>query len=159
MDAALAIGRIVLVTMFIFSGLSKLLDISGTAAYIASTGLPFSELLAAGAGLVEITCGLLIVLGWQARLAATGLIVFTAMATVLFHDFWNLPSGGVRMNEMAHAWKNFSVIGGLMVLAAAGPGRWSVDGRARSEEDGAGAVHPLYLPSSRGSRANRSMSG
>ncbi len=41
MDAALAIGRIVLVIIFIFSGLGKFVDLSGTAAYIASKGLPF----------------------------------------------------------------------------------------------------------------------
>ena len=53
MDAALAIGRIVLVIIFIFSGFGKFADLSGTAAYIASKGLPFPQLLAAGAGAGE----------------------------------------------------------------------------------------------------------
>ena len=142
MDAALALGRVVLVTMFIFSGLGKLFDISGTIAYIASKGLPFVELLAVGAGLAELGCGLMIVLGWRTRLAAVGLIVFTAAATLVFHDFWNVAPDE-RINEMMHAWKNITIIGGLVVLAAAGPGRWSVDGRARSDEAGSAPAGPF----------------
>jgi putative oxidoreductase len=131
MDAALAIGRIVLVMIFIFSGLGKLFDISGTAAEIASKGLPLPQLLAVAAGIGETIGGLLIAVGWHTRLAAAGLIVFTAVAGFLFHDFWNLPAGDEQMNQIAHAFKNLSIIGGLIVLAAAGPGRWSVDSRTR----------------------------
>jgi putative oxidoreductase len=86
--------------------------------------------LLAGAGIGEAVCGLFVV-GWQTRLAAAGLIVFTAVAGLFFHDFWNLPAGDEQMNQMAHAFKNVSIIGGLIVLAAAGAGRWSVDGRTR----------------------------
>jgi putative oxidoreductase len=131
MDAALAIGRIVLVIIFIASGVGKFADLAGTAAYIASKGLPYPQLLAAAAGTGEVVLGLAIAIGWQTRLAAIGLIVFSAAAAFLFHDFWNLPAGGERANQMIHAMKNLSIIGGLIVLAAAGAGRWSYDGRAR----------------------------
>jgi putative oxidoreductase len=107
----------------------KLFSVSGTAGYIAAKGLPFPELLAVAAGLVEVIGGLLVVIGWQTRLAATALLLFTAAAAFLFHDFWNLPAGPERVAQMVHAWKNLSIIGGLMVLAAAGAGRWSLDGR------------------------------
>jgi putative oxidoreductase len=151
MDAALALGRVVLVTMFIFSGLGKLFDLSGTIAYIGSKGLPFVELLAVGAGLGESIGGLAIVFGWRTRLAAVGLIAFTAATTLLFHDFWNV-TGDDRISEMTHAWKNLTIIGGLIVLAAAGPGRWSVDGGARR-------LAPRDYSSSRGSRASLSTFG
>jgi putative oxidoreductase len=131
MDAALAIGRIVLVIIFIFSGLGKLMDVSGTAAYIASKGLPLPQLGAVGAGVGELLCGLAIAIGWQTRLAAVGLILFTAAAAFFFHDFWNLPAGDERADQMIHAMKNLSIIGGLIVLAVAGAGRFSVDGRSR----------------------------
>jgi putative oxidoreductase len=131
MDAALAIGRIVLVIIFIASGFGKFADLSGTAAYIAGKGLPFPQLLAAAAGAGELVCGLAIAIGFQTRLAAIGLIVFTASAAFFFHDFWNLPAGAERANQMIHAMKNLSIIGGLIVLAVAGAGRWSYDSRAR----------------------------
>jgi putative oxidoreductase len=129
MDAALATGRIVLVIIFISSGFGKFADLSGTTAYIASKGLPFPQLLAAAAGAGELICGLAVAIGWQTRLAAVGLIVFTTAAAFFFHDFWNLPAGAERANQMVHAMKNRSIIGGLIVLAVAGAGRWSYDGR------------------------------
>ena len=131
MDSALAIGRIVLVIIFIFSGFGKLMDISGTAAFIASKGLPFPQVAAVAAGIGELVFGLAIAVGWQTRLAAVGLIVFTAVSAFFFHDFWNLPAGAEREDQMIHAMKNLSMIGGLVVLAAAGAGRLSVDGRKR----------------------------
>lgn len=129
MDAALAIGRIVLVILFLFSGFGKFADLSGTAAYIASKGLPYPQLGAIAAGAGEVIGGLAIVIGWHTRLAAIALILFTAAAAFFFHDFWNLPAGAERANQMVHALKNLSIIGGLIVLAGAGAGGWSVDGR------------------------------
>ncbi len=115
--------------IFIFSGPGKLFDVSGTAAAIASKGFRFPNCWRARA--LEKPSAELFVVGWQTRLAAAGLIVFTAVAGLFFHDFWNLPAGDEQMNQMAHAFKNVSIIGGLIVLAAAGAGRWSVDGRTR----------------------------
>lgn len=62
-DAMLLIGRVVLVVMFIFSGAGKFMDLSGTAAEIASKGLPAPMLLASLAGAAEILGGLMIVAG------------------------------------------------------------------------------------------------
>ncbi len=87
-------------------------------------------MLAVGAGAGELIGGLAIAIGWQTRLAAAGLILFTAVAAFFFHDFWNLPAGAERANQMIHAMKNLSMIGGLIVLAVAGAGRFSFDGRA-----------------------------
>ena len=45
------VARILLALMFILSGFGKLMDIQGTAGYVASGGLPFPTLLAVGVGL------------------------------------------------------------------------------------------------------------
>jgi len=131
MDTALAVGRLLLVAIFIFSGVGKFTDVAGTAAYIAGKGLPMPEILAVAAGAVEVIFGLMVAVGWQTRFAAVVLLLFTAAAGYLFHDFWKLPAGPEQINQMAHAWKNLSIVGGLLVLAVAGPGRFSLDGRAR----------------------------
>ncbi len=62
-DAALLIGRIALVVLFIMSGVAKFSDIAGTAGYIASKGLPVPTALAVLAGIGEVVGGLLIVIG------------------------------------------------------------------------------------------------
>jgi putative oxidoreductase len=109
----------------------KFLDVPGTAAYIAAKGMPFPQLLAAAAGAVEVLAGVLIAVGWQTRLAAVALALFTVAAAIIFHDFWNLPRGAEQISQMVHALKNLSIMGGLVVLAGAGAGRWSLDARAR----------------------------
>ena len=48
--------------------------------------------------------------------------MFTAAATFWFHDFWTM-TGGDRMNNMAHALKNLSLIGALLVFFVIGPWR------------------------------------
>ena len=66
----------------------------------------------------KAVAGLCLFLGFKTRTAAYGLIVFTVMTALNYHDF----GGVVFMKEV-------SMIGGLLVLAAVGPGRWSFDGK------------------------------
>ena len=83
------------------------------------------QLMAIAAGVVELAGGLMIAANFGIRIAAFGLIVFTAAATYWFHDFWTM-TGGDRMNNMAHALKNLSLIGALMVFFVIGPWRPAV---------------------------------
>jgi putative oxidoreductase len=125
-DTLFLLGRILLVAIFFLSGVSKLMNLGGTAAYIGSKGLPAPDILAILAGAGEVVLALLIVVGFQTRLAAIGLAVFTVAATVLFHDFWNMQ-GPERMQNMISAQKNLSIIGALLMLAVAGAGRYAMD--------------------------------
>ena len=45
-DALLAVGRVVLVIMFVLSGIEKFMDLSATAGSIEAKGLPAPQLLA-----------------------------------------------------------------------------------------------------------------
>jgi putative oxidoreductase len=128
-DAALLIGRILLIVLFVLSGVAKFGDIAGTAAYIASKGLPAATALAVLAGLAEIGGSLLIVIGWQTRLVALGLLVYTLIAAFYFHDFWHIAEPGEHLNQFIHALKNLSIAGAFLMLAGSGPGRYSVDAR------------------------------
>lgn len=53
---------------------------------------------------------------------------FTLVASVLFHAYWAAPADQAFMQQLMF-FKNLGVIGGLLVLAAAAPGSWSLDGR------------------------------
>lgn len=130
-DGLLLVGRIVLVVLFVFSGAAKFMDLAGTAANIASKGLPQPMILAAVAAAAEVLGGLAIVIGFQTRLAAIGLLIYTLITAYLFHNFWAMPAGPEQMNNMIHAMKNLSIAGACLMLAATGPGRYSMDGRVR----------------------------
>jgi putative oxidoreductase len=125
-NAAALIGRTLLAVMFLLAGYSKIGGFAGTAAYIASKGLPLPEVLAAGTIVLEIGAGLALLLGWKARWAALALAVFTVLASVLFHNYWAMPAEQQRM-QMLMFMKNLAVTGGMLMVFAFGPGAWSID--------------------------------
>ncbi|HEY4863420.1 MAG TPA: DoxX family protein [Xanthobacteraceae bacterium] len=140
MPILFTLGRILFVLIFILSGGQKLWDIPGTAAMIAAkftvppafveffaqlqtmTGMQTPQLLAIFCGVVEIVAGLMIIFNFGTRLAALVLILFTIAATYYMHDFWH-QTGPEQLDNMAHAVKNLSIVGGLLVLFALGSWR------------------------------------
>ena len=125
-DFLLAVGRVALVAIFIQSGFFKLTGLSGFTGMLASKGVPYAAIAAPLAALLEIVAGLLVVAGFKTRYAALALVAFTAVAIYVGHDFWNM-TGAARAQNMTHAWKNLSIIGGLLLVAAIGAGRYSLD--------------------------------
>jgi putative oxidoreductase len=135
-DAILAIGRILIAIIFVSSGVEKFMDLGATTSAIASKSLPYANVLAVLTAIVEAGGGLLIIFGWQTRLAALALAIFCAVAAYFFHDFWNQLPGPQHVNNMIHFMKNVSMIGGLLMLCAVGAGRYSLDGSC---------IRPEYL--------------
>lgn len=121
-------GRVLLALMFILSGFGKLMDIQGTAGYIASVGLPVPAVLAIAVGLFELLGGLALVLGYQVRLAGLVLALFTLTASVVFHAYWSAPAEQQFVTQLLFM-KNISVAGGLLLVSALGAGLLSLDAR------------------------------
>jgi putative oxidoreductase len=121
-------GRVLLALMFILAGFSKLGNISGTAGYIASGGLPMASTLAVLVGLLELFGGIAIAIGFQARWAALALGLFTVAASLLFHQFWAVPADQAYVQQLMFM-KNLSVAGGLFIVAALSAGPASIDAR------------------------------
>jgi putative oxidoreductase len=121
-------GRLLLAALFLPAGLAKIGGFAGTVGYIASAGLPLPTLGAILAIVVEVGGGLALLVGFQARLAALALAVFTLVASVFFHAFWSVPTDQVMVQQLMF-FKNLAVAGGLLLLAAAGAGAWSLDAR------------------------------
>lgn len=135
-DAMLAIGRVVIAILFVMSGIEKVMDISGTAAAIGGKGFPLPEAVAVATAALELGGGILIIVGWQTRLIALALAIFSAVAAYFFHDFWHYPPGLEHTDNMIHFMKNISIIGGFLMLCATGAGRYSLDGPC---------IRPQYL--------------
>lgn len=127
-DPLALIGRILLALIFITSGFGKITGFEGTVGYIASKGVPMASLAAVIAIVVELGGGLAVVFGFMTRWAALALAVFSIAAGVLFHAFWAVPADQV-MNMTIHFWKNVSIAGGFLVLAAYGAGAISIDAK------------------------------
>lgn len=125
------IARVLLALIFIISGLQKLGDIQGNAAYIASGGLP--GVLIYPTILVELVGGIALAIGYQARIAALVLAGFSLLAGVLYHL---IPAGSAEgmmaQMQMIMFLKNVSIAGGLLLVVAMGAGAWSLDNRGEN---------------------------
>ncbi|MES2228263.1 MAG: DoxX family protein [Pseudomonadota bacterium] len=122
------IGRVMLALIFITSGFSKIGGFEGTAGYIASRGLPLASVVATLTILVELGGGLAVAFGFLTRWAALALAIFSVLAGLIFHAYWAVPADQV-MSMQINFWKNISIAGGFLVLAAFGPGAISVDAK------------------------------
>jgi putative oxidoreductase len=129
-DAAALVGRILLASMFIMSGYGKVGAFADTTVYMASAGLPaidpLLELLLILTILVELGGGAAIVLGWNTRSATVLIFLFTLLVTLVFHRFWSTPPDEAMTQQLMFM-KNVSVMGGLLVLFAFGPGGYAID--------------------------------
>jgi putative oxidoreductase len=127
-NAAALAGRILLALIFLQSGFGKLTGFSGTVGYIASKGIPFPEIAAAGALAVEMLGAILLIVGWKARWAAAAIFLFLIPVTYVFHNPTGLPADQVQ-TQMIQLMKNISIMGGMLMVVAFGPGAWSLDDR------------------------------
>ncbi|QDC45112.1 DoxX family protein [Methylophilus medardicus] len=124
-SAASVAARILLSHIFIISGLSKVANPAGTIAYIQSVGAPLPEVAYAIALFVELVLGVALLLGYQARLAAAGIALFTIAAAFMFH--FNMAD---QMQQIMFL-KNLTIVGGLLMVVAFGAGAYSLDNRRR----------------------------
>ncbi|HEY9239680.1 MAG TPA: DoxX family protein [Burkholderiaceae bacterium] len=122
------VGRILLALIFVTSGFSKIAGFDGTVGYIASKGLPMASVVAVLTIVIELGGGLAVVFGFLTRWVALALAVFTLLAAVIFHAYWAVPPEQVMMQQI-NFWKNISIVGGFLLLAAFGPGAISIDAK------------------------------
>jgi len=119
-------ARIGLGLIFLGSGLGKLAGWSGTVGYAASKGVP--EFLLVGAVALELLGAASLLAGWRTRWGVTALIVFLVPVTAVFHAPWTAQGAEVQL-QVIQLLKNLAIAGGLLAVAAAGPGLYSLDER------------------------------
>jgi putative oxidoreductase len=128
----LLVGRLLLASLFLPAGIGKIMNFAGTAGYIGSVGLPLAEIGVAIAILVEVGGGAALLVGFQTRLVSLVLALFTLAASIIFHAYWAIPDAKVAYMQQLMFNKNIAVVGGLLVLAVAGAGAFSVDAKRKS---------------------------
>ena len=112
-------GRILVATLFVLAGFGKITQYAGTQAYMASMGVPGALLPLVIA--LELGGGLLLIAGFQTRLIALALAGFSLASAFIFHS--NLAD----QTMFVMFFKNVSMAGGFLIIAAHGPGAFSLD--------------------------------
>lgn len=110
-------GRALLGVLFLISGVLKIGGFAGTAAWMASAGLPAAGLLLTLSILLEIGGGLTLVTGWNSRWGALAIALFLVPVSLIFHNFWHADAANFQ-NQLNHFLKNVSILGGMLVIYA-----------------------------------------
>ena len=118
-------GRIFLSAVFLTAGVNKIFNYEGTTTYMESFGVP--DFLYIPAIILEILFPLLIVFGYQTKISALIMAIFSVSLAIIFHtDFSN------QMQVMSFL-KNFAIAGGFIIIFVNGPSRWSIDYMLKSK--------------------------
>jgi putative oxidoreductase len=125
------LARILLAVLFVQGGWNKLFGgAAGTAAYMASHGIPFPNILVWGAVVVELGVGLCLMAGLFARWAALILAAYTTALGLIFHAYWLAPAADMRFERIIF-FNHISIIGGMLAIVAFGGGCLSLDALMR----------------------------
>lgn len=117
------IARILLAHIFLLAGVSKMSAeaYAGTQGYMDAMGVP--GMLLPLVILLEVGGGIALIIGWKTQWTSYALAAFTLVAAVIFHR--NLAD----QMQMILFMKNIAIVGGLLLLAEHGAGRYSLDNR------------------------------
>lgn len=120
------VARIFLSVIFLRSGISKILDFSGTQQFMSANGIPLAltGLLLVGSIIFELAGGLSVLLGYKVRWGAIALIIFLIPATLIFHTNF------AEEMQVIQFLKNLALMGGLLMVVYFGSGPVSLNARS-----------------------------
>jgi putative oxidoreductase len=124
-DVALLIGRVLLAALFLMAAYGKIRGYEGTVGYFRKLGVPEPSILVPFVIVAELAMGLLMLVGYQTRLAALAIAAFCIASALLAH--LNLGDA----NQLNHFLKNFAIAGGALAFYVTGAGGYSLEGSRR----------------------------
>ena len=113
------IGRIFISGIFLLSGFNKIGNYDGTVGWMESFGLPGFLLIPAI--VLEILAPILIIIGYQTRIAAGALSLFCIATAVIFHNDFS------DQMQLIAFMKNIALAGGFLFLVVNGAKGYSLD--------------------------------
>ena len=137
-DAALLLARLILGTIMFAHGYQKLFinGLGRTTQGFENMSIPVAIVSAAYVTVVELVGSVLVVAGALVTVVAAFYMVVMVGAAVFVH----IPNGVFAADN---GWELVGAIAALLlVLAAAGPGRWSVDHLVRTHQGSVPALEP-----------------
>ena len=113
------IGRILISALFLISAFNKVFNLDNSMGWMETFGVPGFLIFPAIA--IEIILPILVIVGYQARIAAGILSIFCLLTAFLFHfDFSN-------QSQLVSFLKNIGLAGGFLFIVANGTKNWAVD--------------------------------
>jgi putative oxidoreductase len=132
MNFVVVVGRILIALIFVRAGINKIGSVDATAAQMAKSGIPLSNILVFGAIAMELGGGLLLMVGLFTRWAALALFFYTLTLALIFHAYWSVPDAQARL-QASFFFGHLSMMGGMLVVVAFGAGAYSLDALVRQK--------------------------
>lgn len=110
-------GRILLGLYFLVPGIMKIVDWDGSAAYMASHGMPLIPFFLGLTILMQVGGALCLFANYRTALVAFLLAGLTLVISIVMHNFWGIEEGLQQAHETQNFIKNMAIMAGLMVLA------------------------------------------
>ena len=113
------LGRIFLSMLFLIEGINKIFNYERTIQYMESFSVP--EYLAIPAIILEILFPLLLIIGYQTKIAALVMTIFTIVVAIIFHTNFD------DHIQFITFFKDIAIAGGFLIIFVNGAGKYSVD--------------------------------
>ena len=123
------LGRIFLSTLFLIEGTNKIFNYEGTIQYMENFGVP--GYLAIPAIILEILFPLLLIIGYQTKIAALVMTIFTIVVAIIFHTNFD------DQMQFITFFKDIAIAGGFIIIFVNGAGKFSVDYKLKSNKTNA----------------------
>ena len=120
------LGRIFLSTLFLIEGINKIFNYEGTIQYMENFGVP--EYLAIPAIILEILFPLLLIIGYQTKIAALVMMIFTIVVAIIFHTNFD------DHMQFITFFKDIAIAGGFIIIFVNGASKFSVDYKLKSNK-------------------------
>jgi putative oxidoreductase len=116
------LARVLIAQIFLGAGISKLLNTAQITQQIATrVSGPLVPLFLIGAIAIELIGGASLMLGFRLQWVAPILAVYVLIATAMYHADFSKPFQADLFS------KDMAIIGGLLLIAALGSGRFSLE--------------------------------
>ena len=123
------LGRIFLSTLFLIEGTNKIFNYEETIQYMENFGVP--EYLAIPAIILEILFPLLLIIGYQTKIAALVMMIFTIVVAIIFHTNFD------DHMQFITFFKDIAIAGGFIIIFVNGAGKFSIDYKLKSNKTNA----------------------
>ena len=123
------LGRIFLSTLFLIEGTNKIVNYEETIQYMENFGVP--GYLAIPAIILEILFPLLLIIGYQTKIAALVMMIFTIVVAIIFHTNFD------DQMQFITFFKDIAIAGGFIIIFVNGAGKFSVDYKLKSNKTNA----------------------
>ncbi len=115
--AAQIAGQLLIAFLFLATGvLNAVFKVQPHLDRMVAVGVPFARAALYFGFTLQLVGGAMLALDWRTDIACPILILFTVVATAMFHQYWRVEDPIRRHMHFSFIFSNLAIIGGLLAV-------------------------------------------